>query len=336
MRPTSLLILLLTCLSLPVSAMASTYTVRRGDTLGDVAYAYRMKSHTHLNVTVLYQANKKMIDARNKRLSGPKRFWLYPGQVLQIPDRPIRAARAKNPLPATHTAAPSQPAEVTPAASAPPAQTVPSIPALPEVAPPSTTTALPMQLSKGMERVFSLIPVFQAPSSAKQQLVDPSQTMSAQDSEWIGAGAGTNGVDLALAFYNDVIEFRIPLSRIQSKLHIGPTKWSIAPVVSFFDGTQWQPLDPGQYTVVTGESADEHIPVAVHIQQQTMETWDMFHFRLTGHDDWTFLSADNRRLWIHPYSPYLRRDSAGIPGYEIVIKPRTGEYSPVQPRTPAP
>lgn len=64
---------------------SSTYTVRSGDTLWDLAYQY-YKSGT--KYTVIYNANKDVIEAAAKahgKKSSENGHWIYPETVLNIP-----------------------------------------------------------------------------------------------------------------------------------------------------------------------------------------------------------------------------------------------------------
>jgi LysM repeat protein len=73
-------IIAIAILLLSAAAQAGEYTVQPQDTLCKIASAYH-----GLTAKALYRTNKQMIDKRNQKLSAAKRFWVYPGQTLQIP-----------------------------------------------------------------------------------------------------------------------------------------------------------------------------------------------------------------------------------------------------------
>lgn len=73
-------ILIIIMLLLSSGAQAGEYTVQPYDTLCKIAAAYQ-----GLTAKTLYRANRRIIDKRNQKLFGAKKFWVYTGQKLQIP-----------------------------------------------------------------------------------------------------------------------------------------------------------------------------------------------------------------------------------------------------------
>lgn len=63
------------------SKLPTTYTVKKGDYLGKIALAFYGKA----NYTKIYNANKKTIDAMNKKAGSRDKFTVYSGQKLTIP-----------------------------------------------------------------------------------------------------------------------------------------------------------------------------------------------------------------------------------------------------------
>ncbi|AQU79714.1 LysM peptidoglycan-binding domain-containing protein [Planococcus faecalis] len=61
--------------------LPTTYTVKKGDYLGKVALFFYGKA----NYAKLYNANKKNIDAANKKAKSRDKYTIYPGQKLTIP-----------------------------------------------------------------------------------------------------------------------------------------------------------------------------------------------------------------------------------------------------------
>lgn len=58
-----------------------SYTVKKGDQLGKIAVAYYGKA----DYLKIYNANKKLIDAENKKRKAKTKYAIYPGQKLTIP-----------------------------------------------------------------------------------------------------------------------------------------------------------------------------------------------------------------------------------------------------------
>ncbi|WP_432355320.1 LysM peptidoglycan-binding domain-containing protein [Sporosarcina sp. A2] len=63
------------------SKLPATYTVKKGDYLGKVALAFYGKA----NYIKVYNANKKAIDAANKKAKARDKYTIHPGQKLTIP-----------------------------------------------------------------------------------------------------------------------------------------------------------------------------------------------------------------------------------------------------------
>lgn len=61
--------------------LPTTYTVKKGDYLGKIA----LKFYGKANYTKIYNANKKTIDAANKKAKARDKYTIYPGQKLTIP-----------------------------------------------------------------------------------------------------------------------------------------------------------------------------------------------------------------------------------------------------------
>lgn len=63
------------------SKLPASYTVKKGDYLGKVAMAFYGKA----KYAKIYNANKKTIDAANKKAKARDKYTIYPGQKLTIP-----------------------------------------------------------------------------------------------------------------------------------------------------------------------------------------------------------------------------------------------------------
>jgi nucleoid-associated protein YgaU len=67
----------------PKKVVSKTYTVKKNDTLWSIAKKYYGSG---AKWTKLWDVNKTMLIARDKRNSTDKGHWIYPGQVLKIPN----------------------------------------------------------------------------------------------------------------------------------------------------------------------------------------------------------------------------------------------------------
>lgn len=63
------------------SKLPTTHTVKKGEYLGKIALTFYGKA----NYTKIYNANKKIIDAANKKAKSKDKYAIYPGQKLTIP-----------------------------------------------------------------------------------------------------------------------------------------------------------------------------------------------------------------------------------------------------------
>lgn len=65
----------------PVPALPTTYVVKKGDTLSGIA----VKHYKTASYTKIYNANKQLIDAANKKAGIKSKYNIFPGQKLTIP-----------------------------------------------------------------------------------------------------------------------------------------------------------------------------------------------------------------------------------------------------------